>query len=77
MRRQRAIDGRDHRHFDVEEVLEDFRAFAKDLVVAGGGEEIEAFGRDPGAELIAVRITTWFSGSSPISRNARTSASCT
>ena len=53
MRGHWAIDGRDHRHFDTDDVFEDLRALAEDLVESGGREEIETFGRDLGAELIA------------------------
>jgi len=68
----------DHRHFDTDDVFEDLRALAEDLVESGGREEIETFGRDLGQNSlpVPVRMTTWLSGSSPMSRNARTSASC-
>ena len=48
----RAVDRGDHRHLDVENVLEDFGAFAEDLVVARRCEEVETLGRDLRAELI-------------------------
>ena len=48
-----AIDRRDHRDLYVENVLEDLRALAEDLVVSRRREEIEAVRRDLGAEFVA------------------------
>src|SRR5579863_529333 len=36
-----SVDGRNHGHFDIEDVLEDLRALAADLVIPPRREEIE------------------------------------
>ena len=46
VQQHRAVQGRDHRHLDVEDVGEHLTAFAQDLVVALGREEVEALGVD-------------------------------
>src|SRR5437870_3444382 len=48
----RAVDRGDHRHLDVEKVLEDFGALAEDLVVACRCEKVETLGRELRAELV-------------------------
>jgi hypothetical protein len=53
MHGDRSVDGGNHRHFDIKDVLQDLGTFAQDLVVSHRSEEIEPFGRDTGAELIS------------------------